>query len=123
MTPDAPRTEAGKRLLDFWESQRGKSGRYTGGMLGDILAIEAEAAAPTPEIIDKFTDDQFTAYMKALGFDEQIEASLAELRASRAATPADSLDALRVIEAMENEGVVTWGDAGHRDRFLAGRFR
>lgn len=33
----------------------------------------------------------------------------------------DHIDATAeaVVEAMEHEGVVTWGDAGHRQRFLA----
>ena len=35
------------------------------------------------------------------------------------ANPGAPAEGLRVVEAMENEGVVTWGDDGHRARFLA----
>jgi hypothetical protein len=41
--------------------------------------------------------------------------------AARVAAPSDGLDAerLALVIEMENEGVVTWGDEGHRARFLA----
>lgn len=51
------------------------------------------------------------------------EKVLTALAASPAPTIVDiaGIDAIRaaVVVEMENEGVVTWGDAGHRERFLA----
>jgi hypothetical protein len=49
----------------------------------EISRAEARDRSPSPEDFDKFTDEQFYAYVDGIGFADRIRAALAEATAER----------------------------------------